>query len=329
MQTAQSLPRDPTVLLVTEAYNLGEGQSEAAFLRAVEAIDSIAAKKGNVSVAVVDPTVENIANHLLSLSHPHIEVWSLPNQNYDNQKNTIAKSASCDLIVYLDGDCQPLHNTWLDTLIAPFSDPEVSAVGGLTHYDDFSITGIAMSILDFGYLYGESGQNLGCYASNNVAFRRETLCAMPIPQDGEMRCQCYKHAQLLERADKAVRLACEAVVLHELPDIEKERFRRGYDHVSALWHDPQLSETLWLTAPDLAGARLLVQNYDYAMQRLQRAPAIFGLSNADADVVAQEMERLLAIDKKGIEAAIAFGEANGLNATAVTQHKTWAQQSSP
>jgi hypothetical protein len=260
MQTPLALTENATVLLVTEAYNLAEGQSEEAFLRAVAAIDCIAAKRGNVTIAVVDPTVDGVAKPLLAGSHPHIEVWSLPNQNYDGQKNSIAQSASSDLIVYLDGDCHPLHDTWLDTLIAPFSDLEVSAVGGLTYYDDFSVTGIAMSILDFGYLYGESGQNLGCYASNNVAFRRETLCVMPIPHDGEMRCQCYKHAQLLQRANKSVRLAAEAVVLHELPDVEKERFRRGYDHVSAIWHDPQLAETPWLASPHLAGAKLLVQN---------------------------------------------------------------------
>jgi hypothetical protein len=322
MQTAPAVTEDSTVLLVTEAYNLAEGQSEAAFLRAVETINSIATKRGNVAVAVVDPTVDNIAKPILAESHPHIEVWSMPNQNYDGQKNTIARNTCSDLIVYLDGDCHPLNDTWLESLIEPFYNPDVSAVGGLTLYDDFSLTGIAMSILDFGYLYGESGQSLGCYASNNVAFRRETLCAMPIPQDGEMRCQCYKHAQLLQRANKAVRLAGDAVVLHELPDIEKERFRRGYDHVSAIWQDPLLAEALWLAAPALAGARLLVQNYDYAMQRLRRAPAIFGLSRPDTNIVAKEIGRLLAIDKTGIEAAITFGESNGLNATAFDQHKS-------
>ncbi len=316
-----NLLEPPSVLLVTEAYNISEGQSEAAFVRAVTEIDSIAARHANVAVAVVDPTAGGVAKPLLKDSHPHIEVWHLPTQSYDGQKNFIAQNSKRDLIVYLDGDCRPLRDNWLDKIIAPFADPKISAVGGLTLYEDFSIKGIAMSILDFGYLFGNSGRSLGCYASNNVAFRRETLNAIPIPLDHQMRCECYKHAQLLERADMAVRLAGEAIVLHELPDVEKERHRRGYDHVAALWVDPHLPQTAWLAEPDTVGARLQLHNFNAALERLKLAPPELGLSLEKVEAVVAEISQLMDIDWAGIEEALAFGEAKRLNAKAVSDHK--------
>jgi hypothetical protein len=321
MLNGQILSESLSVLLVTEAYNLAEGQSQAAFLRAVAEIDSIAARHANVAVAVVDPTVDGVAKRLLMSRYPQIEVWHLPTESYDGQKNIIAHSSKRDIIVFLDGDCRPLRDDWLDRILAPFADPTVSAVGGLTLYEDFSLTGVAMTILDFGFLYGKSGQALGCYASNNVAFRRETLMSIPIPFDHQMRCKCYKHAQLLQRADMAIRFASDAVVLHELPDVNKERHRRGYDYVAALWVDPQLAETSWLAKPLTICERLLTQNLNYALERLRRAPSELWQTTSDVEAVVGEISRLMNIDKAGIEAALAFGEANGLNSKALNEHK--------
>ena len=45
-----------SVSVVTEAYNLAEGQSEAAFLRAVEAITKMAEHTKSVEILVMDPS---------------------------------------------------------------------------------------------------------------------------------------------------------------------------------------------------------------------------------------------------------------------------------
>ncbi len=310
----------PSVLLVTEAYNISEGQSEAAFLNAVSEIADIAARYPHVEVAVADPTPMGVAKPLLVRKHPNVKVWHLPEQSYDGQKNFIAQNSTHDIVVYLDGDCRPLRKNWFEKILAPFADPAVSAVGGLTLYDDFSITGMAMTILDFGFLFGTSGMSLGCYASNNIAFRRDTLFTIPMPPDQFMRSACYKHAQLLERAGKAIRLANEAVVLHELPDIAKERHRRGYDHVMALWVDPYLKETQLLANPHTAAAALQLLNYNAALERLKKAPPELGLEREDEEAVKEKIAWLMDIDWLGIEEALAFGEANGLNAKAVKEH---------
>ena len=315
-----------SVLIVTEAYNLAEGQSETAFLRAVSEIELLAASHPNVRIAVVDPTVEGIASPLLSKTFPDIEVWHLPSQTYDGQKNFIGRSAQSELIVFLDGDCRPFQTSWLKAIVSPFADPFVSAVGGLTLYDDFSLTGIAMSVIDWGYLFGPAGHSLGCYASNNVAFRREALLETPIPHDAEMRCLCYKHSQLLERKSKPVILQPSALVLHELPDVEKERLRRGYDHVAALWADPQLEETSWLWDPKSAGPRLLFRNWDLALERLRKAPSLLNVSRIGYKNVADEISRLMKLDVLGIAKAIEFGESNGLNAKAFASNQVLCVQ---
>ena len=213
-----------------------------------------------------------------------------------------------------------MRENWFEKILAPFADETVCAVGGVTHYDDFSITGIAMSILDFGFLYGAKGSSIGCYASNNVAFRSDTLKAVPFPVDERMRCLCYKHGQLLERAHRRVYLAPEAVVLHELPNIEKERHRRGYDHVAALWVDPQLPETAFLAEPQTAASHLLQLNYNAVMKRLKITPPDLGLTTEKVELVTAKIAELIDIDLCGIKVALAEGETNGFNQKAYKEH---------
>lgn len=231
----------PRITLVTEAYNLAEGQSETSFLRALNAVAEIAARRPDVEVVVLDPSPGNLAKPILANRFPQFTASAVPGLSYDGQKNLAARQGNGELLVFLDGDCKPFRQNWLETIIEPLMLPQVHGVGGLTLYDDFSVTGKAMSILDFGFLFdAPEGVILGCYASNNVAFRRDTYLRFPAPDEGLLRSYCYKHAQLMQRSGVPVRSNPRAFVLHELPEIEKERMRRGYDYVAALWADPML-----------------------------------------------------------------------------------------
>jgi hypothetical protein len=301
-----------TVTLVTEAYNLAEGQSEAAFLRAVGEVQRIAAANGRVDVVVVDPSERNLAAAPLQQHYPQVQALHLPGRSYDGQKNAVSRASSSDFIVFLDGDCKPQSEDWLDQLLRPFVDPTVPAVGGLTLYEDFSITGKAMTVMDFGFLFEVPGATLGCYASNNVAFRRQTLLDLPMPESQVMRCTCYKHAQLLQRAGDGVRFHPDALVLHELPDVRKERLRRGYDHVTSLWDDPELYNAGLLEPTEAFVAYLMEQNTRFALDRLDKAPPELQVS-ADKGAIADEIRRLIQIDEEGIRTALEKGEANGLN----------------
>lgn len=311
----------PTVTLVTEGFNLAEGQSQASFVRALGAVEQIARHRASVKVVVLDPTPENICAPIVRQNYPNITALHVPGQSYDGQKNTITRLADSEYVVFLDGDCKPARDDWLTQILAPLiADARISAVGGLTVYEDLSITGKAMSIIDFGYLYASPGSALGCYASNNVAFRREAVLHIPIPENEAMRCNCYQHVQLFLRANNPVRFQPSAVVMHELPDVDKERFRRGYDHVAALWADPALPETSELDASEEFASRLLQHNLNLALSRLAIAPPELGLSRDDKPKIAAEIKRLLAIDSAGIRQALENGQASGANRRAREIH---------
>jgi hypothetical protein len=310
----------PTVTLVTEAYNLAEGQSEASFLRAVGEVDAIASRNENVEIVVMDPTTDNIAAPILARHFPKMKALHLAGQTYDGQKNTVCRMSMSKFVVFLDGDCKPQHEDWLSRILEPFADPKIPAVSGMTFYEDFSITGKAMTILDFGFLFAPANSPLGCYVSNNIAFRREAMLTLPIPDEGFMRCHCYKHAQLMSRAGQAIRFQPKALVHHELPDVNKERHRRGYDYVSTLWADPELNETAWLEASDTFVNRVLQQNAELAVGRLKKAPPELKITAAEVEPIEKEIRRLVLLDGPGVWEGLKHGEANGLNRMAREIH---------
>lgn len=316
---SQSQP-SPSITLVTEAYNLAEGQSEASFLRAVGVVDAIARRNANVQIVVVDLTPDNIAAPVLARHAPHIQSVHLAGQTYDGQKNTVCRQAQTEFVVFLDGDCKPQQDDWLAQLLSPFADVTIPAVSGLTLYEDFSITGKAMTILDFGFLFDSQGGALGCYVSNNIAFRREAMLNCPIPDIGLLRCHCYKHAQLLQRAGTPIRFQPQALVHHELPDVKKERHRRGYDYVAGPWADPTLPETAWLEPTEAFVTRILKQNLDLALARLRVAPPALKITADQVTPIAAEIERLIALDAPGVWEALRLGESNGLNQKARDSH---------
>jgi hypothetical protein len=70
-----------SVSLVTEAHNLAEGQSEAAFLRAVEAITKMADHTKSVEILVMDPSEKNIAANILKRHFPQVKSLHVPGQS--------------------------------------------------------------------------------------------------------------------------------------------------------------------------------------------------------------------------------------------------------
>lgn len=314
----------PGISLVTEAFNLAEGQSQDAFVRALQTVENIASEQDNVEVIAVDPTPGNIAASIIADRYPHVRSLHLPGKTYDGQKNAAAHAAQGEFLVFLDGDCVPQRNTWLADLISPFSDPGIHAVGGLTLYEGQDLTSRAMSVLDFGFLFTPDAHGrLGCYASNNVAFRRDSYLALPAPDDGVLRSYCYKHAQLFLRAGRGVLAEHRAFVLHELPDVAKERLRRGYDYVAVLWADPELEETAHLAPTEEFVEHTLTKNLGLALERLKAAPVELGITNDLIDEVETEIHRLMEIDRKGLWQALEYGEASGMNAAARDTHQEY------
>ena len=94
----------PRITLVTEAYNLAEGQSEASFVRALQTVLQIGQRYPDVEVIVLDPTHEHVAQPILAARFPQLKALHVPGMTYDGQKNAAALAAQGEFLVYLDGD---------------------------------------------------------------------------------------------------------------------------------------------------------------------------------------------------------------------------------
>lgn len=312
----------PRVTLVTEAYNLAEGQSEHSFVRALQSVDAICRRHDGVEVMVLDPTAEHVAQPILEKHFPVMRCLHVPGQTYDGQKNLAALASRGEFLVFLDGDCVPTSAQWLEQLLNPFLRSDIHAVTGLTLYEGADVTSKAMTILDFGFLFTPAANGtLGCYVSNNVAFRQAAYLKVMAPDEGVLRSYCYKHAQLLSRAGMPVHAQHSALVRHELPDVEKERNRRGYDYVAALWVDPVLRETSALACNRSFACGLVQQNAALALARLAAAPPALGITESDRPAIWTEIQRLMALDLKGVLEALEIGEVHGFNAQARTAHR--------
>ena len=288
-----------SISLITEAYNLGEGQSKASLAEALKTLSAIRTRYTDLDIMIVDPLADPSIEAFAVNIDPFFKYVAVPGSSYEGQKDVAVQRSTSDFVVFLDGDCHPAHDTWLDELMAPFQDREISAVGGLTVYDDFSLTGQAMSVMDFGFLFVENGEPLGCYASNNVAFRREAWITCPIPYHESLRSVCYAHAQVMARMGYRLVLSRNALVLHELPDPQKERTRRGYDLVSACWADPRLATTKLIVEAG-AAARILAEQSALEELRLHCAPECLGITEKNLPLVLEEIKRLRAFDLVGL-----------------------------
>ena len=104
-----------------------------------------------------------------------------------------ANASSGELIVFADGDCL-YERTWLEALLAPFSDPSVSIVGGETAINSAGPYGLAVAIASSfpARARSDSPYRSDRYHLNNVAFRRRVLQDVPIPS----RQPCYRMSGL-------------------------------------------------------------------------------------------------------------------------------------
>ena len=112
---------------------------------------------------------------------------------YEELKMAGANASSGELIVFADGDCL-YERTWLEALLAPFSDPSVSIVGGETAINSAGPYGLAVAIASSfpARARSDSPYRSDRYHLNNVAFRRRVLQEVPIPS----RQPCYRMSGL-------------------------------------------------------------------------------------------------------------------------------------
>ncbi len=299
----------PEISIVTETFNLAEGQRIEPTRMALSFLSAIARSRGDVEIILADSMEPNLLVATLLAEFPHVRHVLKPGAGYEGIKNVAANAARGTYVVYLDSDCYPEKPEWLDALLQPLRQGIAQATAGVTRYRGDSMLHRVMEVLDFGFLIADRGETVGCYASNNCAFTRDLRVAVPAP-DGPMRCTCYAHAQLLIRYGQPMRRVAEAVVVHELPPAFKERWRRGYDLVAACWIDPELPEARWLRYGVMAAPLLLWSNLRLDWHRLAAVQKVNRWRNGRLAAARLLAITLRLVDLGGIYRALLFGPSS-------------------
>ncbi|WP_213952730.1 MULTISPECIES: glycosyltransferase family 2 protein [unclassified Variovorax] len=160
-----------------------------------------------------------------------------PYTGYYDAKNVgfdMTDAALCDYVAFADADCLPAAD-WLERLLEPLDGPEgPSVVAGRTSYDT-SLTGIALTTLDFMYFPSplRQGGTRNFYA-NNVVFRRDVFERYSYQVlDGVYRAQCEVLGLRLQAAGVPVCYEARAHTQHRLPGTRRDWFKlrwlRGQD----------------------------------------------------------------------------------------------------
>ena len=290
------------IAVVVESFNETEHSSVDRLAGALASAERAAAQHGDARVLLADSGDSPDVSDLLKRRFPAVERVSPGLHDYDAAKAAAAAAAGARIVVFLDGDCRPLSDDWLEELTAPIRERGVSGTAGFTTYEGGWLSRV-LSVMDFGFLLPRTERTLGCYASNNAAFAADALAETPAPE-GDMRCRCFAHAQQFERKGTPMWLAPSAVVKHEEVPLVKERLRRGWDLVTAARVDPALREARWLRAGVIAAPLFYVDALRWDVRRALSAGADVGLGPAGRLAALPLMAALRLVDLVGIVAAL-------------------------
>ncbi len=298
------------VTIIIETYNLTEGSDFDRLRHALDYAEGLRKRRAGVAVMLADASdsagPSDMALARLLLNYPRLRSIRVPGAGYEGIKNAAVQVAGTRFLIFLDSDCLPQDDAWLDRILAPLHAGQAGAVTGTTLYEGASIWSRTLSVMDFGYLIEASPGPIGCYASNNVAFERSAWLATP-PPEGPIRCSCFAHTSLLERAGAPVVHVEGATVLHSLPTFFAERWRRGYNLIAVCWLDPYLREARWLRYGVLAAPLFYGQNVAIDWRRLKVARQKFGWKTGARLLAASLPPLIRLVDLAGAFRALAFG----------------------
>lgn len=292
----------PQVAIIVESYNATEHSSVDRLAGALAAATRAASRHGDAKVVLSDSGGDPAVERLVAERFPEVERFVPASGHYDVAKAETAEATGTEIVAFLDGDCIPTDDGWLDALVAPIAAGETVASAGFTQYEGGWFSDV-QSVMDFGFLLPRRPRPVGCFASNNVAFRTEALVRTPAP-GGPMRCMCFAQAQLFERQGEPIQLAPAATARHEQVPLIEERLRRGWDLVEAARVDPDLPEARWLRLGVRAAPLFLLDNIRLDIRRALRSGGDIGLGLAGRLAAVPTMVALRAIDLVGVVAAL-------------------------
>lgn len=146
-----------------------------------------------------------------------IEFECLPGGRYYELKNRGILVARGDIVAFLDSDTVPEEN-WLPKLLAPFSDPAVTAVNGHTSlmFDDFRSKVYALYWIFPLATHDRKMAAKRPLNANNCAFRRRWITAHPFPESTGFKVSCTLLTRQLTAQGRVLRQV-DAHVYHRPP----------------------------------------------------------------------------------------------------------------
>lgn len=211
---------------------LGRQMAEIASKRALHAELIVLYDSETISEAVPRTAVEA---QISSDAWPGpIRLEPAPRQHYYEQKNTGARLATGEYLVFLDSDVVP-EDGWLAALLTAVEQPNAGFIGGEayhsteTFYDRlFAGFWTFLPRRDTRGLYKS-----GSFYANNLAVRRDLFLAHSYPDGPAYRGQCTELARALRREGVPIQRSGDAKVSHPPPVGVATFFARalcqGYD----------------------------------------------------------------------------------------------------
>ena len=173
------------------------------------------------SKAVDGPAVEQFVmdNFASNLKLVELKIVSASGMYYYDLKNLGASKSSNDLNIFIDSDVIP-EDGWLEGLIEPFQNPEISVVAGCTYMPLDTIIGKALSLVWFcprSFNLKQFFEKNHFYA-NNVAFRHKIFQANPFPGLSQFHGQCEVVADKLQKSGIKIFFQKKSKLCHDVPD---------------------------------------------------------------------------------------------------------------
>jgi cellulose synthase/poly-beta-1,6-N-acetylglucosamine synthase-like glycosyltransferase len=222
-------------------------------------------------LVVNDGSTDNTAD--VARRYPTVLLIDQANAGPAAARNRGAMESSGKVLVFTDDDCVPTPH-WLDSMLAPFVEPEVVGVKGAYRTRQKSLVARFVQI-EYEDRYGlmNAADSIDFVDTYSAAFRRERFLEMN-GYDTAFPVACAEDVELSYRMSKVgwkMKFASDAIVYHTHPDTLRAYLAKKYKF--AFWrvkavrknprkgirdsHTPQLMKLQLLFAPALLCALLL------------------------------------------------------------------------
>ena len=188
-------------------------------------------------------------------SWPDVKLLEVDEPTYFSMKTAGARSASGDIVAFLDSDCVPVPS-WIERIVSRIADG-ADVVAGKTRYPAGARFARTFDFFNFGYIQANSDGRANGFLPNNVAFRRDVFLEHPF--DARIRRGGAGHflGNKLRALGYLLVYEPEQRVTHNCYELGEEllmRVKAGYDtvNIAAIDSDEVIEETRYLHRTSLS-----------------------------------------------------------------------------